>query len=221
MSDQKNYTHGYPRKLIAVEGKSGDGIHTFSEFLRNLIYVEGFPCIISRWDSSKLFSDLIEIRGIEKSPPKVIAMLHASDLARRIEKEINPALEAGFFIIADQYLYTPMAIALASGVEPNWLSNLYSFALEPDISFCIRSNGVSNGANGHSKKGKIGFYEFCLNFLLTKSYRGDLKAFEESVEKYFESLLDKGKEFKSIFQNEDKNFSILKDPILDALLRSV
>jgi dTMP kinase len=62
-----------------------------------------------------------------------MALLDAADLAERIEQVVQPSLRAGLVVLADRYLYTPMARARARGVEQAWLDTLFSFAPPPDV----------------------------------------------------------------------------------------
>ena len=61
--------------------------------------------------------------------------MHAVDFAHRLEQTIKPALKAGFVVLADRYFYTALARDVARGVDSTWVRNLYSFAIEPDLTF--------------------------------------------------------------------------------------
>ena len=62
-------------------------------------------------------------------------MLHAVDFADRLERTIKPALKAGFVVLADRYFYTALARDVARGVDPDWVRNMYGFAIKPDMTF--------------------------------------------------------------------------------------
>ena len=65
-------------------------------------------------------------------------LLYACDFADRMEKEILPALSAGFIVIADRYIYTAIARACVRGVDSQWLRRLYGFALAPHLVFYLK-----------------------------------------------------------------------------------
>ena len=44
-------------------------------------------------------------------------LLYATDFADRLEKEIIPALKAGFIVLSDRYIFTAMARAGVRGVD--------------------------------------------------------------------------------------------------------
>ena len=65
-------------------------------------------------------------------------LLYACDFADRLEKEIIPALKAGFIVLADRYIYTAIARAGVRGVDSQWIRRLYGFAIAPHLVFYLR-----------------------------------------------------------------------------------
>ena len=65
-------------------------------------------------------------------------LLYATDFADRLEKEIIPALKAGFIVLSDRYIYTAMARAGVRGVDRTWIRNLYGFAIAPHLVFYLK-----------------------------------------------------------------------------------
>ena len=57
-----------------------------------------------------------------------------------MENEIIPALRAGFIVLTDRYIYSLMARAIVRGGDPEWLREVYGFALKPDAIFYLRLN---------------------------------------------------------------------------------
>ena len=64
-------------------------------------------------------------------------LFYATDFADRLEKEILPALRAGFVCLTDRYIYSVIARAMVRGVEHDWLRDLFSFAIVPDAVFYL------------------------------------------------------------------------------------
>jgi thymidylate kinase len=54
-----------------------------------------------------------------------VVLLYATDFADRLEKEIIPALKAGFIVLSDRYIFTALARAGVRGVDRQWLRTLY------------------------------------------------------------------------------------------------
>jgi dTMP kinase len=69
-----------------------------------------------------------------------MSLFYATDFADRLENEIIPALRAGFIVLTDRYTYSLMARAIVRGADPEWLREVYGFALKPDAIFYLRVN---------------------------------------------------------------------------------
>src|SRR2546423_12883921 len=64
-------------------------------------------------------------------------LLYATDFADRLEKEIIPALKAGFVVLSDRYIFTAMARAGVRGVDRLWPRNLHGFPGRPPLAFYL------------------------------------------------------------------------------------
>ena len=67
-----------------------------------------------------------------------LSLFYATDFADRFEKQILPALKAGFIVLNDRYIYSLIARAQVRGVEQNWLKEIYGTALKPDLVFYLK-----------------------------------------------------------------------------------
>src|SRR3954453_18189139 len=64
-------------------------------------------------------------------------LLYATDFADRLEKEVIPALKAGFVVLSDRYIYTALARAGVRGVDRPRLRTLYRLATAPPLVFYL------------------------------------------------------------------------------------
>src|SRR6201988_609366 len=88
---------GYPGKLIAIEGTDGVGRSTQIQLLREWLEVRGYGVVETGWTRSELMQPTIELRKASNTLNKLtFVLLYATDFADRLEKEIIPALKAGF-----------------------------------------------------------------------------------------------------------------------------
>src|SRR5436305_3289230 len=140
------YGHGLPYipldtyhcKLIAIEGTDGDGRSTQIQLLREWLEVKGYGVVETGWTRSELMQPTIELAKSSNTLNKLtFVLLYATDFADRLEKEIIPALKAGFVVLADRYIFTAMARAGVRGVDRQWLRNLYGFAIAPHLVFYL------------------------------------------------------------------------------------
>ncbi len=127
-------------KLIVVEGIDGSGKSTQISLLSRWLRSSGFAVAFSEWNSSPLVHETTR-RGKKKEmfTPTTFSLIHATDFADRTERYILPLVRAGAIVCADRYAYTAFARDVARGVDPQWVRNLYSFAIRPNIAFYFRT----------------------------------------------------------------------------------
>src|SRR5215471_938686 len=108
--------NGYPGKLIAVEGTDGVGRSTQIQLLREWLEVKGYGVVETGWTRSPLMQPTIELAKSSNTLNKLtFVLLYATDFADRLEKEIIPALKAGFVVLTDRYIFTALARAGVRG----------------------------------------------------------------------------------------------------------
>src|SRR4051795_897405 len=130
---------GYPGKLIAIEGTDGVGRSTQIQLLREWLEVRGYGVVETGWTRSTLMQPTIEIAKSSNTLNKLtFVLLYATDFADRLEKEIIPALKAGFVVLSDRYIFTALARAGVRGVDRQWLRDLYGFAIAPHMVFYLK-----------------------------------------------------------------------------------
>jgi dTMP kinase len=129
----------YPGRIIAIEGTDGVGRSTQIRLLREWLEVRGYGVIETGWTRSPLMQPTIELAKASNTLNKLtFVLLYACDFADRLEKEIIPALKAGFIVLADRYIYTALARAGVRGVDSQWMRRLYGFAIAPHLVFYLR-----------------------------------------------------------------------------------
>ncbi len=113
---------GYPGKIIAVESTDGVGRSTQIRLLREWLEIRGYGVIETGWTRSELMQPTIDLAKASNTLNKLtFVLLYACDFADRLEKEIIPALKAGFIVLADRYIYTAFARAGVRGVDSQWI----------------------------------------------------------------------------------------------------
>ena len=133
----------YPGKLIAIEGTDGVGRTTQIQLLREWLEVKGYGVIETGWTRSMLMQPTIELAKSSNTLNKLtFVLLYATDFADRLEKEIIPALKAGFIVLSDRYIFTALARAGVRGVDRQWLRNLYGFGIAPHMVFYLNIDRV-------------------------------------------------------------------------------
>ena len=131
--------HEYPGKLFVVEGIDGSGKTTQLALLAKWLSAEGHRVFVTEWNSSVLVKAATKT-GKKKNAltPMTFSLLHATDFADRLLYKIIPPLKAGMIVLADRYAYTAFARDATRGVDRQWVRNLYSFAVRPDLVMYFR-----------------------------------------------------------------------------------
>jgi len=126
-------------KLIAVEGLDGSGKSTQIYLVKRWLEMQGIKVFFTEWNSSELVKSVTR-KGKKKQllTPTTFSLIHCTDFADRYERQIWPLLRAGYIVLADRYKYTAFARDTVRGCSPAWVTNLYGFAKEPDITFFFK-----------------------------------------------------------------------------------
>src|SRR5262249_3309261 len=74
-------------------------------------------------------------------------LFYSADFADRLEKQMLPALRAGFIVLTDRYIYSAIARAVVRGADPNWIRSIYGLAVVPDAVFYLRLKSAEALAN--------------------------------------------------------------------------
>lgn len=126
-------------KLITVEGTDGVGRSSQIQFLKEWLEVQGFAVMETGWTRSKLVGKTIgDAKEGHWLNPLTYTLLYTTDFADRLENEIIPALKAGYIVLADRYIFTAFARTKLRNVNPQWIRELFGFAIVPDLVFYLK-----------------------------------------------------------------------------------
>lgn len=125
--------------LIVVEGTDGAGRTTHVDLLRQELERAGFAVATTGLSRSDLASTGLRRAKMGNTlGANAYNLFYATDFADRLEHQIVPALRAGFVMLTDRYIYSLIARAIVRGADPEWIRDVYSFALKPDAVFHLR-----------------------------------------------------------------------------------
>jgi dTMP kinase len=91
--------------------------------------------------------------------PLTFSLLHATDFADRLLYKIIPPLKAGMIVLADRYTYTAFSRDVVRGVDRQWVRELYSFAVRPDLALYFRVPIEVSVERLLARRVKLKFYE--------------------------------------------------------------
>ena len=181
----------YPGKLFIVEGIDGSGKSTQLKLLHQWLQNEGFGVFLSEWNSSPLVRTTTR-RGKAKqiSTPTTFSLIHATDFADRIEREIIPPIKAGAIVLADRYIYTAFARDAARGVDSKWVRKLYEFAVKPTIAFYFKVPLNIALDRILSSRAEIKYYEAGMDLDLSADIKQSFKLFQEKILIEYEKMIE-------------------------------
>ncbi len=182
--------HPYPGRLIAVEGIDGSGKSTQLVLLERWLRAQGYPVRFTEWNSSRLVRQSLR-RGKKKNllTPTTFSLLHAVDFADRLTYNILPPLKAGMIVLSDRYAYTAFARDVARGVHPEWVREVYSFALRPDLTIYFRVPIQVSLERLLAGRAKLKYHEAGMDLGLSSDPVESFALFQERVLKLYDELV--------------------------------
>jgi dTMP kinase len=178
-------------RLIAVEGVDGSGKSTQLHLLEQWLRHRNLKVFKTEWNSSETVKEITS-RGKKKGllTPTTFSLLHATDFADRYERNILPLLEAGYFVLADRYIFTAYARDITRGCHPGWVRKIYSYAAKPDLTLYFRvpvDVAVSRILAGRPK---LKYYEAGMDMNLSNDPYESYRIFQGRIVEQYESLVE-------------------------------
>jgi len=180
-----------PGKLFIVEGIDGSGKSTQLDLLRKWLIGQGYCVAFSEWNSSPMVKETTK-KGKKKQmlTPTSFSLIHAADLADRLERQILPALRAGAIVLADRYIYTAFGRDVARGVSPTWVRKVYAFAVKPTVSFYFRVPLEESLTRILGGRPQLKFYEAGLDIGVSDDAYESFAIFQGRILDEYEKMVD-------------------------------
>src|ERR1043165_5377680 len=127
-------------KLVVLEGTDGIGRSTHIALLREWLESRGHAVLDTGMTRSALAG-----KGLKAAKEghtlggTTMSLFYATDFADRLEREMIPALRAGFIVLTARYTYSLIARGTVRGADPQWVKRVYECALKPDIIIYLRT----------------------------------------------------------------------------------
>jgi dTMP kinase len=190
-------------KLIVVEGTDGTGRSTQAAMLKEWLEVQGYGVIETGWTRSKLVGQAISDAKQGHSLNRLTyALMYATDLADRMEYQIIPALKSGFIVLADRYFYTAIARGIVRGADPEWLRDLYGFAVEPDL-VCYLQLSVKELIPRVLATGKMNYWESGMDMNYGDDLYDSFVAYQGALIEQFDAMARSYNNFVTLDAREE------------------
>jgi dTMP kinase len=183
--------HEYPGKLLVVEGIDGSGKTTQLSLLAKWLTAAGHRVFLTEWNSSALVKAATKA-GKKKNAltPMTFSLLHATDFADRLLYKIIPPLKAGMIVLADRYAYTAFARDVARGVHRQWVREMYSFAVRPDLTLYFRVPIEVSIDRLMARRVKLKFYEAGLDLGWSANPVESFRLFQGKVLEEYDRIVE-------------------------------
>lgn len=173
-------------KLIVIEGADGSGRSTQIELLKTWLERRGYPTVdVGLKRSNLVGKELATAQQGNMLGHITLSLFYATDFADQLENQIIPALRAGFVVLADRYIYTLMARDIVRGADLQWVRELYSIALMPDIVFYLRVSPQLLIERNLQKKSQLDYWESGMDIGLSRDMFESFKKYQRLLERQF------------------------------------
>ncbi len=179
-------------RLIVIEGPDASGRSTQIEMLTSKLEADGFAVLNTGLKRSELIGEgILEAKRNISLGKRTSAMFYAADFADQMEHKIIPALQAGYMVLADRYIYTLMARNTVRGIKRQWSSNLYSFALVPDLIFYLDVDPFKLVHRVFAKRQSLDYHESGADMGLSEDMFESFIIYQRKLAREFEYLKQK------------------------------
>ncbi len=176
-------------RLIVIEGPDASGRSTQIEMITARLEANGHAVLNTGLKRSELVSKgILEAKRDYNLGRKTLALFYAADFADQFEYKIIPALQAGYIVLADRYIYTLIARNVIRGLDRRWSHNLYGFAIKPDLVFYL---DVEPGILVHrvfQKNSFLDYYESGADLGLSDDMYESFLIYQNKISKEFHAM---------------------------------
>jgi dTMP kinase len=175
--------------LIVIEGQDASGRSTHTQTIQAKLEADGHAVLGTGLKRSELISEgIMEAKANLGVGKRTLSLFYAADFADQLENKIIPALEAGYVVLADRYIYTLMARNTVRGIERRWSRNLFGFAMIPDLIFYLDVKPEELVHRVFQKNSILDFYESGMDMGLSDDMYKSFIIYQNRMAKEFERM---------------------------------
>lgn len=179
-------------RLIVIEGPDASGRSTQIEMLTTRLEADGYAVLNTGLKRSELIGEgILEAKRNISLGKRTIALFYAADFADQLEHKIIPALQAGYVVLADRYVYTLMARNTVRGIRSKWSADLYSFALVPDLTFYLDVDPFKLVHRVFEKHQSLDYYESGADLRLSDDMFESFIIYQQKLAREYQFLKQK------------------------------
>jgi dTMP kinase len=203
--------------LIVIEGPDSSGRSTHIRMLADWLQQDGYPVAQVGLKRSRLVGkELEQAKGGNMLSPRTMSLFYATDFFDQLENDIVPALRASAVVLADRYIFTPMARDVVRGSDPDWLASLYSKAIVPDAVFYFQVSPRTLIDRTLTAHGGLDYWESGMDLGLSRDWFGSFVKYQRLMRMEFKRLQAKYG-FEAI--NANRSIPVLQTELKERIRR--
>lgn len=175
--------------LIVIEGPDSSGRSTQIALLADWLEQNGYPVAQVGLKRSRLAGkELEQAKEGNILSPRTMSLFYATDFYDQLENRIVPALRAGSVVLADRYIYTPIARDTVRGADADWLRSLYWKAIVPDAVFYFQVSARTLVDRTLTSRGGLDYWESGMDLGLSRDWFGSFVKYQRRMRTEFRKL---------------------------------
>jgi dTMP kinase len=176
-------------KLIVIEGPDSSGRSSQISLLTTQLEADGHAVLNTGLKRSELVGEgILEAKRNASLGKRTLALFYAADFADQLEQKIIPALEAGYIVLADRYIYTLMARNTVRGIPRRWSHDLYGFSLVPDQVYYLQVDPYTLVHRVFEKNSSLDYYESGADMGLSDDMFESFIMYQQRIAKEFQIM---------------------------------
>jgi dTMP kinase len=196
-SQLRFYGHGLPGfentavkgRLIVIEGPDASGRSTQIERITAKLEADGHAVLNTGLKRSELISQgIIDAKRSLGIGKRTLSLFYAADFADQFQNKILPALEAGYIVLSDRYIYTLIARNTVRGISRKWSNELFGFAIVPDLVFYLDVEPTELVHRVFQKNASLDYYEAGMDIGFSDDMYESFVMYQARMVKEFRSM---------------------------------
>lgn len=176
-------------RLIVIEGPDGSGRSTQIQSITTKLEADGHAVVNTGLKRSELIGQgILEAKQRLPLGKKTLTLFYAADFVEQLEHKIIPALQAGYVVLADRYIYTLIARSIVRGLSSRWSHDLYGCAPKADLVFYLDVDPDELFHRVFQKYGVLDYYESGADIGLATDLYDSFIAYQKRMAKEFSQM---------------------------------
>jgi len=176
-------------RLIVIEGPDGSGRSTQVQSIVTKLESDGHAVVDTGLKRSELIGQgILEAKQRLPLGRRTLTLFYAADFVDQLEHKIIPALQAGYIVLADRYIFTLIARSIARGLSRSWSHNVFGFAPKVDLAFYLDVKPSELFHRVFQKYGNLDYYESGADLGLADNLYDSFILYQDRMAKEFRAM---------------------------------